>query len=119
MKRFPACLVILFVAVVAMMGHYAQRGGTQGNLNLMLAVQQSECEISASFGHAVAYAENGSHSIQSVTANSHSPRSGFSTLSFGGRIPSPSFNGNNLEFRNIPVMGKPQRLVAKLYVLRV
>lgn len=122
MKRFLAYLIASMIAFVAIgNGLVPQEGAQEALYNINSAESHYngyECEISASFGHAIAFAEN-STVIQSVTASSHSPRSGYPTVSIGGNIPSPSFNGHNAEYRVVPIVGHPYRFSAKLYVLRV
>lgn len=51
MKRYLACLIALTVALVAIGKTLVQQEGTQESL-----YQHSQYELSASFGHAIAYA---------------------------------------------------------------
>ena len=122
MKRYLACLIALMVALVAIGNSLVQQEGAQESLYDINSEESlyhsSQCELSASFGHAIAYAENYTM-VQSVTATNYSPRSGYSTVSIGGNIPSPSFNGHNVEHKSVPTVGHPYRFSAKLYVLRV
>lgn len=118
MKRFLACLALVTVALLATAGRYVYGADTQEVLYNNITAQECGYEISASFGHAVAYAENGTYT-QATTLQNCSPRSGFPTVSIGSRIPAPSFEGHNLEYRSVPVMGKPCKGGIRLYVLRV
>lgn len=118
MKRFLACLAVFVVAVLAMAGGHAFCAGAQDILYKYMPVPECGDEITASFGHAVAYAENGTFTQSSIGPNC-SPRSGFPTVSIGGGVPAPSFEGRNIEFRCASVIGKPCKSGAKLYVLRV
>lgn len=119
MKRFLACLVFLTIAVIAMAGHYAQGEGMQETLNICTPVTGTAYEISPAFGHAIAYAENGVYSAQTLTAPTHSPRSGFHTASTGGKVPSLSPCGYKYELRHTKVWSVCSSSVSKLYVLRV
>lgn len=119
MKRFLACLVCLFIAVVAMIGQYARGRGMQENLHIHSSVPHAACEISATFGHAIAYAENGSYTAQTLTVSNHSPHSGLHTASIGGRVPSVSPGSSSHELGHTNVQGVLLRSVRKLYVLRV
>ena len=122
MKRYLACLIALTVALLAIGSTPVLQEGAQESLydiNLTESPDhRTQCEVVASFGHAMAYAENYT-TVQSVTATNYSPRSGYSTVSIGGNIPSPSFNGHNVEHKSVPTAGHPYRFSAKLYVLRV
>ena len=122
MKRYLACLIALMVALVAIGNSLVLQDGAQESLYDINPAESlyhhSQCEVAASFGHALAYAENYT-TVQSVTATNYSPRSGYSTVSIGGNIPSPSFNGHNVEYKSVPTVGHPYRFSAKLYVLRV
>lgn len=118
MKRFLACLAVLVVASLAITGSLAHGASAQEMLYNYMPVQDDGCEVAASFGHAVAFAENGTFT-QSSTGPNCSPRSGFPTVSIGGSIPAPTYEGQNNEFRRTPVIGKPCKSGAKLYVLRV
>lgn len=115
-------MIALTVALLAIGNSYVLQEGTQEALydinQTESLYQHSQCELSASFGHAVAFAENYT-TVQSVTATNCSPRSGYSTVSIGGNIPSPSFNGHNVEHKSVPTAGHAYRFSAKLYVLRV
>lgn len=119
MKRFLAYLTVVVVALAAALAGIGP-SGTQGDFYQYMPVQGNgdECEISATLGHAVAYAENGTYS-QSQTCTNYSPRSGFHTASTGGNVPSYSPEGHRHKFRCIPIIGVPCRSGAKLYVLRV
>lgn len=120
MKRLLACLALVTVALLATAGLYVYGADTQELLYNNIYAQDSGYEISATFGHAVAYAENGTGAYtQSTTLQNCSPRSGFPTVSIGSRIPAPSFEGYNMEYRSVPVMGKPCKGGKRLYVLRV
>lgn len=122
MKRYLACLIALTVALLAIGSTPVLQEGAQESLydinHTESLYHHTQCELSASFGHAMAYAENYT-TVQTVTATNYSPRSGYSTVSIGGNIPSPSFNGHNVEHRSVPTVGHPYRFSAKLYVLRV
>lgn len=123
MKRYFAYLTALMVALVAIGTGLVLQEGAQESLYDDINLTESpdhrtQCEVVASFGHAMAYAENYT-TVQSVTATNYSPRSGYSTVSLGGNIPSPSFNGHNVEHKSVPTVGHPYRFSAKLYVLRV
>ncbi len=117
MKRFLACLALVTVALLATAGRYVHEADAQEILYNNMTAHDCGYEISATFGHAVAYAENGTYT-QSTLQNC-SPRSGFPTVSIGGRIPAPSFVGYNAGFRSMPVVGKPCKGGIRLYVLRV
>lgn len=117
MKRFLACLALITVALFATAGHCVYEADAQGTPNHN-NIQGCGYEISATLGHAVAYAENGTYT-QSTTLQNCSPRSGFPTISIGSRIPAPSSEGSNVKFRSVPVMGKPCSGGIRLYVLRV
>ena len=62
MKRYLACLIALMVALVAIGNSLVQQEGAQESLYDINSIDSlyhhSQCEVSASFGHAMAYAEN-------------------------------------------------------------
>lgn len=121
MKRFLACLAMIFaaLAVTAGGGFLHQEEGAQVVSHDCASVFCEDCGmVFQNTQHSVAFAENGTFT-QVVTSVNYSPWSSFPTVTITRNIPSPSYEGHGVALGNHHVVVRISPVHTKFYVLRV